>query len=168
MDNLSEQTNNPTLSDDLFNSGSQVFDNVQKNQQEVFHDFQQISEENFSDESDDDLSFDIFQNMGKLKIDMLGTSFTIQANEDNQYLEKLLGYYKRITDDVKNIDSIKSSLQVAILSGIMICDELYKEKQNKIALENGVFVSQNPEDSKNSDEIQRITLEMIQKIDKVL
>ena len=106
--------------------------------------------------------------MGKLKIDMLGTSFTIQANEDNQYLEKLLGYYKRITDDVTNIDSIKSSLQVAILSGIMICDELYKEKQNKIALENGVFVSQNPEDSKNSDEIQRITLEMIQKIDKVL
>lgn len=106
--------------------------------------------------------------MGKLKIDMLGTSFTIQANEDNQYLEKLLGYYKRITDDVKNIDSIKSSLQVAILSGIMICDELYKEKQNKIALENGVFVSQNLEDSKNSDEIQRITLEMIQKIDKVL
>ena len=106
--------------------------------------------------------------MGKLKIDMLGTSFTIQANEDNQYLEKLLGYYKRITDDVKNIDSIKPSLQVAILSGIMICDELYKEKQNKIALENGVFVSQNPEDSKNSDEIQRITLEMIQKIDKVL
>lgn len=60
MDNLSEQTNNPTLSDDLFNSGSQVFDNVQKNQQEVSHDFQQISEENFSDESDDDLSFDIF------------------------------------------------------------------------------------------------------------
>ncbi len=60
MDNLSEQTNNHTLSDDLFNSGSQVFDNVQKNQQEVFHDFQQISEENFSDESDDDLSFDIF------------------------------------------------------------------------------------------------------------
>ena len=106
--------------------------------------------------------------MGKLKIDMLGTSFTIQANEDNQYLEKLLGYYKRITDDVKNIDSIKSPLQVAILSGIMICDELYKEKQNKIALENGVFVSQNPEDSKNSDEIQRITLEMIKKIDKVL
>ena len=61
---------------------------------------------------------------------MLGTSFTIQANEDNQYLEKLLGYYQRITDDVKRIDSIKSPLQVAILSGIMICDELYKEKQN--------------------------------------
>ena len=106
--------------------------------------------------------------MGRLKIDMLGTSFTIQANEDNQYLEKLLGYYKRITDDVKNIDSIKSSLQVAILSGIMICDELYKEKQNKIALENGESVAQISENSIDSDEIQRITLEMIKKIDKVL
>ena len=106
--------------------------------------------------------------MGKLKIDMLGTSFTIQANEDNQYLEKLLGYYKRITDDVKNIDSIKSPLQVAILSGIMICDELYKEKQNKIALENGESVAQISENSLDSDELQRITLEMIKKIDKVL
>lgn len=106
--------------------------------------------------------------MGRLKIDMLGTSFTIQANEDNQYLEKLLGYYKRITDDVKNIDSIKSPLQVAILSGIMICDELYKEKQNKIALENDVNAPQDSESSTDSEEIQRITLEMIQKIDKVL
>ena len=106
--------------------------------------------------------------MGRLKIDMLGTSFTIQANEDNQYLEKLLGYYKRITDDVKNIDSIKSPLQVAILSGIMICDELYKEKQNKISLENDVNAPQDLESSTDSEEIQRITLEMIQKIDKVL
>lgn len=106
--------------------------------------------------------------MGRLKIKMLGTSFTIQANEDNQYLEKLLGYYQRITDDVKRIDSIKSPLQVAILSGIMICDELYKEKQNKIALENGESVAQISENSIDSDEIQRITLEMIKKIDKVL
>ena len=106
--------------------------------------------------------------MGRLKIEMLGTSFTIQANEDNQYLEKLLGYYQRITDDVKRIDSIKSPLQVAILSGIMICDELYKEKQNKIALENGESVAQISENSIHSDEIQRITLEMIKKIDKDL
>lgn len=106
--------------------------------------------------------------MGRLKIEMLGTSFTIQANEDNQYLEKLLGYYQRITDDVKRIDSIKSPLQVAILSGIMICDELYKEKQNKIALENGESVAQISENPIDSDEIQRITLEMIKKIDKVL
>ena len=69
--------------------------------------------------------------MGKLRIDVLGTAFTIQANEDNEYLEKLLGYYNRIIKDVQAIDSVKTPLQVAILSGIMLCDELYKEKQNK-------------------------------------
>ena len=50
----------------------------------------------------------------------------------------------------------------------MICDELYKEKQNKIALENDVNAPQDLESSTDSEEIQRITLEMIQKIDKVL
>ena len=104
--------------------------------------------------------------MGKLKIEMLGTSFTIQANEDNAYLEKLLGYYKRITDDVSKIDSIKTPLQTAILSGIMICDELYKEKQNKVALENGEYVP--VENDMDTMEIERRTQNMIEKINKVL
>ncbi len=107
--------------------------------------------------------------MGKLKIEMLGTTFTIQANEENEYLEKLLGYYKRITDDVNKIDSIKNKLQVAILSGIMICDELYKEKQNKVAIENGEYVPvKNDMDDTDSEEIERRTIQMISKIDKVL
>lgn len=104
--------------------------------------------------------------MGKLKIEMLGTTFTIQANEDNEYLERLLGYYKRITDDVNKIDSIKNPLQTAILAGIMICDELYKEKQNKVAMENGEYVP--VENDMDILEIERRTQEMISKIDKVL
>lgn len=104
--------------------------------------------------------------MGKLHIDMLGESFTIQANEDNEYLEKLLGYYKRITDDVNQIPSIKNPLQTAILSGIMICDELYKEKQKKVALENGEYLAS--ENDMDFAEIERRTAEMISKIDKVL
>ena len=104
--------------------------------------------------------------MGKLKIEMLGTSFTIQANEDNEYLEKLLGYYKRITEDVVKIDSIRTPLQTAILSGIMICDELYKEKQNKVALENGQYIP--VENDMDTMEIERRTQQMIEKISKVL
>ena len=103
--------------------------------------------------------------MGQLKIDMLGARFTIQSSEDEEYLNKLLGYYKRITEDVSKIDSIKSPLQVAILSGIMLCDEVYKEKQNKVALENGQLP---PEITQNSAEIEKRTREMIEKINKVL
>lgn len=102
--------------------------------------------------------------MGKLRIELLGTAFTIQANENSEYLEKLLGYYKQITDNVKQIDSVKSPLQIAILSGIMLCDELYKEKENKITSKNGQ-VQINTEEQK---ELERRTNEMIKKIEKVL
>ncbi len=104
--------------------------------------------------------------MTKLKIEMLGTSFTIQATEEKEYLEKLIGYYKRITDDVNKIDSVKTPLQTAILSGIMICDELYKEKQAKVAMENGEYVP--VENSMDTVEIERRTQDMIEKINKVL
>lgn len=103
--------------------------------------------------------------MGQLKIDMLGAHFTIQSSENAEYLDKLLGYYKRITEDVAKIDSIKSPLQIAILSGIMLCDEVYKEKQNKVALENGQLP---PELTQDTAEIEKRTKEMIDKISKVL
>ena len=61
MDDLSSQNeNNSDFSDDLFNAGSQAFQNVQGIRKNDFQDYEQISEETYSDESDDDLSFDIF------------------------------------------------------------------------------------------------------------
>jgi len=103
--------------------------------------------------------------MGKLQINLLGTSFTVQANEDQEYLEKLLGYYSRILADVQKSTPIKNPTQIAILSGIMLCDELYKEKENKIALENGTYT---PIQLSTQEEISRKTKEMIDKINQVL
>jgi len=48
----------------------------------------------------------------------------------------------------------------------MICDELYKEKQNKVAMENGEYVP--VENDMDTVEIEKRTLDMISKIDKVL
>lgn len=70
--------------------------------------------------------------MGTLKIDILGTSFAISANEDDAYLKKLLSYYTRIAEEIEKSSNLKDSAQIAILSGIMICDELYKEKSKNI------------------------------------
>ncbi len=107
--------------------------------------------------------------MGKLHIDLLGTSFTIQTNEDSEYLEKLLGYYKKITEDVSKINSINSSLQVSILSGLMLCDELYKEKSNKLIHENSNQIPVEKKiNSEEESEVEKRTLEMIEKINKVL
>jgi len=103
--------------------------------------------------------------MGKLHINTLGTSFTIQANGDDAYLQKLLSYYDRVAEEAQKITSLKTPLQTAILAGIMLCDEVYKEKQNKIALEAGNL---DPDEILQSNDIERHTLDMIKKIDRVL
>ena len=108
--------------------------------------------------------------MGKLQINLLGTSFTIQANEDEEHLQKLLGYYSRIVNDVSKIDSIKTPLQTSILAGIMLCDEVYKEKTNAVAMEkSGEANSQAAfHNAQESEELERRTIAMIDKINKVL
>lgn len=105
--------------------------------------------------------------MGKLHIDLLGTSFTIQADEDTEYLEKLLGYYKRITDDISSMGALKNPVQVSILSGIMLCDELYKEKENKLNNQktNTSSITLAKEDA---DKAEKLAIEMIKKLDDVL
>nr|WP_238580148.1 hypothetical protein [Treponema endosymbiont of Eucomonympha sp.] len=57
--------------------------------------------------------------------------------------------------------AITDSLQVAILSGIMLCDELYKEK--KLAQ----IAKQIPL-TEDLIESERLTLRMIEKIDRAL
>ena len=103
--------------------------------------------------------------MAKLHIDTLGTSFTIQANGDDEYLKKLLTYYNKVAEEAQKITSLKTPLQTAILAGIMLCDEVYKDKQNKIAMEAGQI---DPDVILESNEIERHTLDMIEKIGKVL
>lgn len=103
--------------------------------------------------------------MGKLHIDTLGTSFTIQANGDDEYLKKLLSYYNKVASEAQKITSLKTPLQTAILAGIMLCDEVYKDKQNKIAMEAGQL---DPDLILESNNIERHTLDMIEKISKVL
>ncbi len=109
--------------------------------------------------------------MGKLHINILDTSFTIQTNEDEEYLKKLLGYYTRIVEDVSHIESIKNPLQTSILAGIMLCDELYKEKTNIVKMKDGQTIpNQNlpPENNSDGEELERRTIAMIDIINRVL
>ena len=101
--------------------------------------------------------------MGNLQIDLLGTSFAIKANEDSEYLNKILGYYKRIVNQLEKSNTLQSPLQISILSGIMIADELYKEQGRKIKLENSIKKNNADEQAdkitkelKTNDELLRI------------
>lgn len=99
--------------------------------------------------------------MGKLQIDMLGASFAVQAKEDENYLKKLLSYYKEITDSIQKSGSLKNSMQISILAGITLVDELYKEKTKSASFSKELAGTDNAE-------AERIAMDMIEKIDAVL
>lgn len=100
--------------------------------------------------------------MGSLTINLLGTSFKINANQDSQYLQKLLTYYTGIIDNLKESLSGQDPLQIAILAGIMLTDELYTQKspsntQQIVPLTTSVL-----------SEVENITTKLINSIDQVL
>lgn len=97
--------------------------------------------------------------MGKLKIDVLGTSFSAQASEDDEYLKKLLSYYREITNTISSSTKLEDPLKISILAGITLVDELYKEKQKSIALSM---------DSGDGEKAEQIAKKMIEKISGVL
>jgi len=90
--------------------------------------------------------------MGRLQINILGASFSVQAREDEEYLKKLVSYYKEITDTIQRSGNLRDPIQVSILAGITLVDELYKEK------------GKNAE----SNEAEKITMDMIEEITKAL
>ncbi len=100
--------------------------------------------------------------MGKLQIDVLGTSFSIKANEDDDYLNKLLGYYKRIAKQIEDTSSLDNPLQISILAGIMLCDDLYKEKGRNAKFQAAL------QKNETDEQADKITRSLIEKIDKVL
>ena len=69
--------------------------------------------------------------MAMLRIDALGTVFSIDTPVDEAYMQFLLDNYKKMTDLVAHTsgEARLEPLQLAIMSGIMLCDELYKEKK---------------------------------------
>ena len=99
--------------------------------------------------------------MGKIQIDILGTSFSAQAPEDDVYLAKLSSYYKAITESIKRTSDVTDPLKLSILAGITLVDELYKEKQKSIKLSNIIR-------SEDEEKAEQITMSMIEKIDGVL
>jgi cell division protein ZapA (FtsZ GTPase activity inhibitor) len=97
--------------------------------------------------------------MGTLQINTLGTSFEIQAKEDDAYLKNLLSYFNQVSNQIEASTELRDPLKIAILSGIMICDELYKEKKKN---------ADNIDKKEDLFEAERLTLQMIEKITRVL
>ena len=89
-----------------------------------------------------------------LRIDLLGTSFHITADEDYTYLESLLNRYRIFIENTQKNTGITDPLKIAVITGFLLCDEI--QKLNKQG------------ETSESKEAERLTLDLITRIDDVL
>ena len=101
--------------------------------------------------------------MGSLTINLLGTSFKINAYQDEQYLQQIMSYYTEVVESLKKNFPGQSPLQTAIRAGIMISDELYSQKYSA---ESGLVESH--DQTELMSQVENITTKMIESINKVL
>jgi mannose-6-phosphate isomerase len=88
-----------------------------------------------------------------LHIDVLGTSITISADEDQEYLKNLLETYQKKLEKIRAFTGLTDSLKIAVLTGFLLCDEVQK-------------VSQKTEEEEQAAE--KLTLDIISRLDKAL
>ena len=86
-------------------------------------------------------------------LDILGTSFTITVDEDEAYLQKVLSQYRAAVENTQSISGINEPVNIAILTGFLLCDEINRIKQQL---------------ANESIEIQERTMNLIAKLDKAL
>lgn len=89
----------------------------------------------------------------ELHLDILGTSFDITVNEDKTYLDKVLTQYRAAVENTQSISGIQEPLNIAVLTGFLLCDEINRIKQQ---LEN------------ESIEVSERTTNLIAALEKVL
>jgi cell division protein ZapA (FtsZ GTPase activity inhibitor) len=96
----------------------------------------------------------------ELHLDILGTSFTITADEDETYLQNVLTQYRAAVKNTQNISGINDPLNIAVLTGFLLCDEINRIKQSE---ENSFH-----ENSQKAQEVENRTIRLIAALDQAL
>ncbi|MFO8063196.1 MAG: cell division protein ZapA [Spirochaetota bacterium] len=63
-----------------------------------------------------------------MRIELLGTSFTVHTDEDPERLRDIVDYYKTKVQEIQGSVSTDDELKVAILAGLLSVDELFKAR----------------------------------------
>ena len=98
---------------------------------------------------------------GRLQIDLLGTSFALEADQPAEYLQSIYKHYKKVVSEVQQTSGVNDSLRIAIIVGILLSDELSKERLN---LNTQETVMQD----KTEVLIEQSTKKMIEDIDSII
>jgi cell division protein ZapA (FtsZ GTPase activity inhibitor) len=61
-----------------------------------------------------------------MRIELLGTSFTVKTDEDEEYLREVIAHFAAKVAEVQGSVSTSDPLKTAILAGVLVSDELIK------------------------------------------
>ena len=92
-----------------------------------------------------------------LLIDIFGTNITISTEESAEYLDMLLGKYRRTIENVQRTTGLKDPLKIAVLTGFLLCDDLEKA--------GSAFVAAKDEEQ---GELERLTEGMISRLNEII
>jgi cell division protein ZapA (FtsZ GTPase activity inhibitor) len=89
----------------------------------------------------------------ELTLDILGASFSITADEDEEYLRDILSQYRTAVENTQAISGITNTLNAAVLTGFLLCDEI---NRMKLSMEG------------ESLELEKRTLNLIAKLEQAI
>ena len=64
------------------------------------------------------------------KINLLGSSFSVQTNEDPEYINRILSYLEQEINKAQSSFNIKEPLKISLLTCINLIDELFREQNS--------------------------------------
>lgn len=99
-----------------------------------------------------------------LRLEILGTSFSITTDEEPAYLEEVLSQYRTVVANTHDISGMNDPLKIAILAGFLLCDEI-----NKLRIQTGQE-RQEAEARREGEvrELEQRAMNLIARIDQVL
>jgi cell division protein ZapA (FtsZ GTPase activity inhibitor) len=96
-----------------------------------------------------------------LRLKILGSSFTITADEDPEYLEEIFRRYSEAVETTKKTTGLTDPIKIAILTGFLLSDEIFRLKKHAAP-------SQPLRNGGETEEAERLAMDLIARIDEAL
>lgn len=100
-----------------------------------------------------------------MDVTLLGQSFLISTDEDDQYLSTLIEHYRTLIEKVKRSTSTPNNQIIAMLAGLLAVDEYYTLQRKS---DPSASVAPHPHAHSDTKEAQEITDSILSKIDEII
>lgn len=67
-----------------------------------------------------------------MRIELFGTAFNIQTDEDPAYLREIVRYYEDKSREISASVATPDALKISILTGLLLVDEVMKARRNQV------------------------------------